>query len=235
MDGLLDEFGSGDAQARAESWRYSRQALRALEQQPFQNAEGNVAVPPALIERFDWPQTRGHRLVFVNGHFAPQLSRAARGPDGVCATNLHRPPGGGADILAAHLTRYADYRRHPFTALNTAFFEDGAFVRVPEGTYVEEPIHLLFLSVPGAEPTVSHPRVLILAEPGSRATFVETYAGIGDGVYFTNAVTELVAGEGSGKSSLEAARSSTPPAQTLVQGGMRLSIRTVERPAWAQR
>lgn len=67
MDGLLGEFGSGDAQARAESWRYSRNALRALEQQPFQSADGNAVLPQALIERFDWPQTRGHRLVFVNG------------------------------------------------------------------------------------------------------------------------------------------------------------------------
>lgn len=67
VDGLLGEFGSGDAQACVESWRYSRHALRALEQQPFQNADGNAVLPQALIERFGWPQTRGHRLVFVNG------------------------------------------------------------------------------------------------------------------------------------------------------------------------
>lgn len=67
MDGLLGEFGSGGALARAESWRHSRHALRALEQLPFRNAAGNAQLPPALIERFDWPQTRGHRLVFVNG------------------------------------------------------------------------------------------------------------------------------------------------------------------------
>jgi Fe-S cluster assembly protein SufD len=67
MDGLLGEFGSGDAQTRAESWRYSRLALRTLEQLSFQNAAGNAQLPSALIERFDWPQTRGHRLVFVNG------------------------------------------------------------------------------------------------------------------------------------------------------------------------
>lgn len=181
---------------RDEEWRFTNVA--PIAGTVFRRAEPAAPLPDReAVRPFLLGATARHSLVFVNGHFAPQLSRAARGPDGVCATNLHRPPGGGADILAAHLTRYADYRRHPFTALNTAFFEDGAFVRVPEGTYVEEPIHLLFLSVPGAEPTVSHPRVLILAEPGSRATFVETYAGIGDGVYFTNAVTELVAGEGS--------------------------------------
>ncbi|HST28401.1 MAG TPA: SufD family Fe-S cluster assembly protein [Rudaea sp.] len=67
MSALLEQFGGNDEVARAESWKYSRHALRALEQMPFQNAAGNAELPPALIERFDWPQTRGHRLVFVNG------------------------------------------------------------------------------------------------------------------------------------------------------------------------
>jgi len=40
-----------------------------------------------------------------------------------------------------------------------------------------------------------HPRILLVAEPGSQASVVETYAGLGEGVYFTNPVTELVAGE----------------------------------------
>ena len=42
---------------------------------------------------------------------------------------------------------------------------------------------------------VSHPRSLIIAEPSSQAQILESYAGLGNGVYFTNAVTEVVAGE----------------------------------------
>lgn len=92
VDGLLGEFGEGDAQARAESWRYSRQALRALEQQHFGTADGVAALPDALIERFDWPQTRGRRLVFVNGVLDVGHSDASasgstieRAADGTCA------------------------------------------------------------------------------------------------------------------------------------------------------
>ncbi|MGB9625230.1 MAG: Fe-S cluster assembly protein SufD, partial [Phycisphaerae bacterium] len=129
---------------RDEEWRFTNVApiagavFRRVEPAP---PPGREAVSPFLLGA-----AARNRLVFVNGHFAPQLSQTACGPDGVCATNLHRTPGREADILAAHLTRYADFRRHPFTALNTAFFEDGAFVRVPGGRSVEEPIHLLFLS-----------------------------------------------------------------------------------------
>lgn len=95
MDSLLGEFGSGDAVLRAESWRHSRHALRALEQQPFQNADGNAVLPQALIERFDWPHTRGRRLVFVNGVFDAARSDASTSgaivesaPDGVHVLRL---------------------------------------------------------------------------------------------------------------------------------------------------
>jgi Fe-S cluster assembly protein SufD len=93
-----------------------------------------------------------------------------------------------------HLAQYASYRGHAFTALNTAFLEDGAFVSIARGKVVEEPIHLLFLSTTHGEGAVCHPRSLILAGEGSQATVIESYVGTGDDVYFTNAVTEIVAG-----------------------------------------
>jgi Fe-S cluster assembly protein SufD len=42
------------------------------------------------------------------------------------------------------------------------------------------------------EPTLSHPRNLIVAERGSQAAVVETYVGTTGELYFTNAVTEVV-------------------------------------------
>ena len=67
---LLDEFGVGDARERDESWRYSKTALRALAQQDFAAADAHAALDASLVARFDWPQTRGRRLVFVNGNYS---------------------------------------------------------------------------------------------------------------------------------------------------------------------
>ena len=74
MSALLDEFGIGDAREREESWRYSRNALRALEQQSFATADASIELDHATIARFDWPQTRGRRAVFVNGEFSARYS-----------------------------------------------------------------------------------------------------------------------------------------------------------------
>src|SRR5205807_6184564 len=46
-----------------------------------------------------------------------------------------------------------------------------------------------------ANATLSQPRNLIVPGAGSQATVVETYAGLSDEVYFTNAVTEVVLGD----------------------------------------
>lgn len=71
---LLDEFGIGDEQQRDESWRYSRIALRALEQNIYAAADANADLVPELIARFDWPYTRGKRIVFVNGGYSERYS-----------------------------------------------------------------------------------------------------------------------------------------------------------------
>src|SRR5947208_1716992 len=86
-----------------------------------------------------------HRVVFVNGHYAPQLSDVGTLPRGVVVTSLADALRRGSDEVEEHLTRHAPYRDHAFTALNTAFFRDGAFVSIGRSQVVEKPIHLLFL------------------------------------------------------------------------------------------
>ena len=90
----------------------------------------------------------------------------------------------------AHLGRYAP--ESAFTALNTAFFPKVEFYQVPRGKVLEEPIEITYeVSEDGV--TV-HPRVLIVVGANAQCTIVETYKG--EGRYFTNGVTEIVAGEG---------------------------------------
>jgi len=132
------------------------------------------------------------RLVFVNGHYAEEFSSVKDLPKGATVTSLAKAiQQEGA--ITAHLARYASHKTHPFVALNTAFMEDGAFIEVPRGVVVEKPIELLYVSTGGGEPWVAHPRNLVIAAQGSQVTLVEAYVGLGDNVYFNNAVTEIVA------------------------------------------
>jgi Fe-S cluster assembly protein SufD len=80
------------------------------------------------------------QLVFVNGHFARELSLLGKLPNGVKVSSLAGEISSNPGAIEPHLGRYLDVRRDAFCALNTAFVEDGASVRIPRGTLVEEPI-----------------------------------------------------------------------------------------------
>lgn len=77
-------------------------------------------------------------------------------------------------------------------ALNAANAQDGARIAIPENTVAPGFIHLLFIGL--GDSVWSHPRNVIVVGRNSQAAIVETY--VGSGSYFTNAVTEIVAGDG---------------------------------------
>ncbi|HSB08009.1 MAG TPA: Fe-S cluster assembly protein SufD [Blastocatellia bacterium] len=183
---------------KLEEWKYTD--VSPIAKTSFQAAEFRADGLPA--ERLsDLPLAHAafseccSRIVFVNGHYNPQLSSPDL-PERVLAGSLSAAIKRNASNLQKHLARYASIERHAFVALNTAFMEDGAFIEIPTGVAVETPIHLLFVST-ADEPIAAHPRNLIIVGDNSQASIIEDYVALGDAGYFTNAVTEIIAGENS--------------------------------------
>ncbi|MGH9617821.1 MAG: Fe-S cluster assembly protein SufD, partial [Acidobacteriaceae bacterium] len=136
-------------------------------------------------------------LVFVNGRFTPDLSDMKLLPTSVEVDSLAAQIANPEESLEVHLGRYLNVERDPFNALNTAFIQDGAYVRIHRGTVLEAPIQLLFVSTATDIPLMVHPRNLIVAEPNTQATIVEEHVSLRGGILFSNVVTELVAAENS--------------------------------------
>jgi Fe-S cluster assembly protein SufD len=179
---------------RDEEWKYTdvtpvaKTRFRPAEYE-FNSLTAETLAPATLGE------LASAQLVFVNGRYSRQLSLLRSLPEGVKVGNLAAVFHTGPARVEPHLARYASYQDHAFVALNTAFMEDGAFIYVPPGKVVEGPIHLLFVSTAREKGVVLHPRNLIVVEQNSQATIVESYVGLEHNAYFTNVVTELVAGE----------------------------------------
>ena len=174
---------------RDEEWRFTSVAPIATEGFVLGH-NGASGVTASDLLPFEWPGHTATMLVFVNGRSLP----AGSSPRGAQVLALTRAVSEGVPELESHLTRVAAAARHAFTALNTAFLADGAFIHVPDNTVVEAPIHLLFLSVGEGAKTMAHPRVLVAVGKNSQATVVESYRALGADRYFTNAVTEIAAG-----------------------------------------
>ncbi|HET8541611.1 MAG TPA: Fe-S cluster assembly protein SufD [Anaeromyxobacter sp.] len=179
--------------ARHEDWRFtSLSGLAPLELRPAAPEAPDAA---ALLARAPAPD--GARLVFVNGRYRPELSTRRGLPKAAVVSTLAEALRERPDAVRPHLGRLARPDDHAFVAANAALFEDGAFVQLPPGGALDAPIALVFLSggPAGAGAWGTHPRSLVLAGAGARATIEEIYLG-GGGPYLTNAVTELVLGEG---------------------------------------
>jgi len=183
---------------RDEEWKYTRldpitstrfaMAARKANGIPSQKQTLNIAM---------FGEAECTHLVFVNGRYVPELSLLRADADGVRVGSLAESLEREAGRVEPHLGRHASPDDQAFVALNTAFLRDGAFIHVPRRKVLREPIHLLFVTAPnGDAPSVSHPRSLIVVEEGSQAAIVENYYSLAGGVYFTNAVTEVVAGPG---------------------------------------
>ncbi len=149
------------------------------------------------IKHFLFPGLEKNRLVFVNGHFSKELSSITAVPKGATVKSLAEALRADKDIVEQHLSRHARFDENTFTALNTGFMSDGAFINVPAGVIVEEPIFLLYVATKYSEPFITHPRNLVIVGKNAQVSIVERYVSLQDTVYFTNAVTEIVAGENS--------------------------------------
>ncbi len=175
---------------KLEAWRYTSVAsIAKTAWTPGDPRHDDVTRPE--LERLCFPVFACHLFVFTNGVFAADLSTLRANAPQVGVRPLSRVLAEEPEALRGVLGAQADAKTRAFTAWNQRELGDGAVVRIPEGTDLEEPIHLVFLSEPGSEPTVSHPRILIQAGAGSRASVVEDYVSFGEGEFLTNAVTEI--------------------------------------------
>jgi len=181
---------------RDEEWRFTN--VDPITQIPFKPAD---PIPTSLtiseISNFTVCEARCTQLVFLNGFYCEKLSTVKYLPKDVRVKSLARALETDRFLLEPFLSRHASFRNDTFTALNTAFMADGAFVYLPPDTVLKDPIHILFLSSSLNDPTISAPRSLIVAEKGSQGSIVESYAALDKGIYFTNAVTEICIGNNS--------------------------------------
>ena len=176
---------------REEEWRFTD--ISPLTRVPFQRAAGAACPAMAEVARFVAPEATT-RLTFVDGVFAPELSATAGLPYGVVVSPLIAALQTHAAVIEPHLARHAAFEREVFAALNTAHLRDGAFIWVARNQKCPTPVQLLYLST--QKETAAYPRCLAVVEAGAECTLIEDYASLGESVYFNDAVTEIVAGEG---------------------------------------
>ena len=173
-----------------EEWKYT--SIGPLLKLNFFPSYEKKNVSKDFIKSLLFDEMEHSLIVFINGRYSAENSVLLNLPEGVIVGSIAVETKNNNGILLKYFGKYADPQNHIFTALSTAYTEDGAFIYIPAGKIVEEPIHIIFITTAGEQKLLIQPRNLFVAEKSSQVTIIEHYASEEESTYFTNAVTEIV-------------------------------------------
>jgi Fe-S cluster assembly protein SufD len=194
-----------------EDWRFT--PVDPIAESCFALAEEPGLLDVKTLEKLSLGLPETGRLVFVDGLYSPELSQTHLEPGiriGSLASLLNSNPGLVEPLIAGKTQDLG-----PFAALNMGFFQDGAFIHLPRNAILSQPLHVAFVSTGAPAKTLhhhgdspsqasmtvngmavmAHPKVLLLAEEGTKAVIIEEFIAAAQRPYFTNVVTEMVIGD----------------------------------------
>jgi Fe-S cluster assembly protein SufD len=177
---------------RHEEWKYSN--VKNLVNQAFEfNAVTNFSAKD--LEEMPIPNLEGNILYFINGIYNTELSTIVSPDSELQILTFAEAAKTQPALVEEYFNKYSDYQDNAFTALNTAFAQNGVFVHVPDNKVVTQPIILRFISDARTLNVASQPRNLIVVGKRSEVQIAEAYRSFGENASFTNAVTEFIIAE----------------------------------------
>lgn len=133
------------------------------------------------------PKFEAHEIVLKNGMLNEDVNipGVSISPLRTALTN---------DRFKNYLSKHIPLNSQPMAALNTAMFEHGIVIEADKNIIADKPIHITHV-YNAAEPVFVQPRLLIIANKGSKIQVVESLLIIGESPIFINSVTECYVAE----------------------------------------
>jgi Fe-S cluster assembly protein SufD len=187
---LAELEATGLPTPRREDWRYTD--LKPLVDAELDFAPGKpdqATLQRAAVNALDnqGVESGAPRLVFVDGHLVPWIgSSSDLGVEVRDLDEYWQQPTRASRISTA---------AHPLAALNTAYTQSGAWLRVADGARVKE--LSIFLVSSGAQKVVAQPRFVIEIGRGAEITIVQHVLDAADADGWLNVVTDIALAEGS--------------------------------------
>jgi Fe-S cluster assembly protein SufD len=134
-------------------------------------------------------------LVFVNGIYSKSLSKIISPAPEVKIKPLSEAFQTDKEVLNKHFDKLVKSESDPFAALNTAFWQDGIFIHVPENTIAEKPLLILHINDAAQDQVISHTRLLVVLEKNSQLSIIEKFDSVGSHSVFHTFTEEISVAE----------------------------------------
>ncbi|MFP4369228.1 MAG: SufB/SufD family protein, partial [Candidatus Kapaibacterium sp.] len=177
-----------------EYWKYAN--LGFLRRNDFRPA---LEMPEFMLSRTEIEQhlIKGldcSLLVFVNGFLQEELSDGLGVSGKLKISSLKKEMEKGSLELEKHLGKYARFDKNPFSSLNTAFLQDGAYILAEKSYQPDKPVMILSICDAAKEDMICNNRNLFVALENSRLDIIEKTVTIGGNAGFSNTLTEIYSG-----------------------------------------
>jgi Fe-S cluster assembly protein SufD len=188
---LAEWLGGSLPTRKTEAWKYT--SLEALAELDYLRRPAGAQ--PAIDAASLVPGLEADRLVFVNGRFAPALSRVTH-QAGVRAVCFREANAADRALIESALGEIAAGHANPFAALNGCWLDDGVLFHVGAGVNAGRPLHVVHLGVPESAAFAHGQRLLLVLGRGAEAVLVEHFASLpGQQNGFVSGTTEMRVGE----------------------------------------
>jgi Fe-S cluster assembly protein SufD len=187
------ELGLPTKRRGNELWKYTN--LRPLAAADFEFRVGGSVTRNQIKSSAPWDDV-WNTLVVVDGKFNAELSNL-HGTVGLNAGSLSEAISSGTGDVESQLASLAGHEEYAFTALSTAFVDDGAYIALDAGTELEAPVQVVFVTSDAALSRVNYPRLLVDSGAGSSIVLIETHVNLSESAQFSAPVVEMFAGDSS--------------------------------------
>ena len=179
-----------------ENWKYtSVQEIPKIALQPvlIQNPKVKTdfsKIEPLLSKSF-------YNLVFINGKLSHELSDFQTLSGKVEIVQLNQLTNKAKEVSPNFLSEFKALRRavggvsqDSFEALNSAFSSCGIAIRIKKEASLDRPLHVIYYT--DTKENANYFKCFVICEERSQFSLIESYAGIKNGTYLSNTVTEVL-------------------------------------------
>ena len=151
--------------------------------------------PITNIERFFIRGIDANIIVFIDGVFSKDHSSIIAQADQIRIERLEDALRNNNETVLQHFSKYINYKSDALAAWNTAAWNHGLFIHIPDNTLLEKPVIIYNITHATAGEIVAVNRNLVVVGKSSEATIIEKFDSVGTANHFTNLVTEIVVNE----------------------------------------
>lgn len=145
------------------------------------------AILPLLHQEMDT-----YQLVIINGRMSREYSKLGNAKKNWQVLSFTEADRQHQNLCFQHWRQSQFQAVDAFTTLNTALFEEGIVVYIADQAVLEKPLSIYHITDTKTSPSLSYPRLLIVAGQDSQANLITSWHIVGQSPGFTNAVTEII-------------------------------------------